>query len=326
VSFAVLRWGEKPSIVIEGVSLEIADDIASRWGARLNLRDQVTPDDSNWLLVPDGALDSVKPRNPKSLPRVSTRFRDGVIQVGVGRHRVLLDPQGGVDLIELSPAVSLDEAERELLVSAAVTHLLARQGLATLHACAMEIGGVGVLGLGESFAGKTTVSMAAVRAGGKVVSDDLVLAGVGPTGQVDLTPLRSYWFLRGQTRRIVPKRLTGMMLETSEDGVTRWVLPRSDRQSESLDRSTPEIVWLLSVDRRLREGRVAEVAQAMVFAGLIRASSPIFLSRHCPRERAALMPVFRALSEGCRAFRVRLGRRLLEDPVGEMERLVEASR
>ena len=41
-----------------------------------------------------------------------------------------------------------------------------------------------VLGLGESFSGKTTVSVAAMTAGGRVVSDDVVLAVPGEGGGV----------------------------------------------------------------------------------------------------------------------------------------------
>ena len=86
------------------------------------------------------------------------------------------------------------------------------------------------------------------------------------------------------------------------------------------------MIWVQSVDRRLKESRIEAVDQGQVFAALIRASSPLYLSRHCPEIRDKLIPVFQALCAQCRGYRVRLAPRLLEDPVGEMERLVEASR
>ena len=66
-----------------------------------------------------------------------------------------------------------------------------------------------MLGLGESFSGKTTVSVAAMRAGGRVVSDDVVLAVPGEGGVYSLLPVRSYGWLRGKTREIVPSETAG---------------------------------------------------------------------------------------------------------------------
>ena len=93
-----------------------------------------------------------------------------------------------------------------------------------------------------------------------------------------------------------------------------------------MEQSPPDVIWVQSVDRRLKESRVEAIDQGQVFAALIRASSPLYLSRHCPEIRDKLIPVFRALCEQCRGYRVRLGRRLLEDPEVEMERLVDLSR
>jgi hypothetical protein len=182
-----------------------------------------------------------------------------------------------------------------------------------------------VLGLGESFSGKTTVAVAAMRAGGRVVSDDAVLAVPGGGRSVALLPVRSYGWLRGRTREIVPSDLREKMVAGDEEGMPRWVLSREDGGEGFVDRSTPDVVWVLSVDRRLRQSRVEPIDHGRVFAALIRASSPLFLSRHCPETRDRLIPAFRELCAQCRGFRVRLGRLLLEDPVGEMTRLAEAS-
>lgn len=312
--------------MINGLPEGDAVELASKWGATVVTSGASTQSDRCRLVVFGAKGDSLARRTWIFPPRVRTRFQNGSVEVGVGPHRVFLDSVSGPDRIVISPARRLDDAERELLVGAALGHLLARQGMAVLHACAFECLGSRVLGLGESFAGKTTISMAAVRTGGAVVSDDLILAGLDPNGRVELRPLRAYWFLRGNTKQIVPKRLNRRMWKTDEDGEPRWVLRCAEGQTGNTDLLTPNVLWLVSIDRRLRESRVVEVSQAMSFAAMIRASSPLFLSRHFPMERDELMPVFRTMSEGCRTFRVRLGRRLLDDPVGEMERLVEASR
>ncbi len=153
-----------------------------------------------------------------------------------------------------------------------------------------------------------------------------LLAVPGEGGLYSLLPVRSYGWLRGRTREIVPSELQDKMVETDENGQPRWVLNREDGGDRFAERSTPDVIWVQSVDRRLKESRIEPVDHGQVFAALIRASSPVYLSRHCPEIRDKLIPVFRALCEQCRGYRVRLGRRLLEDPEGEMERLVEASR
>ena len=326
VSSSILTWGESARVVLDGLPEGDAVELASRWGAAVVTGGASTRSDCCRLVVSGANIDSVEQRTRSSPPRVRTRFHAGSVEVGVGPHRVVLDSVSGPDCIVISPARRLDDAERELLVGAALGHLLARQGMAVLHACAFECLGDRVLGLGESFGGKTTISMAAVRTGGATVSDDLILAGLDPNGRVELRPLRTYWFLRGNTKQIIPKRLNRRMWKTDEGGKPSWVLRCAEGQTGNIDLLTPNVLWLLSIDRRLRESRVVEVPQAMSFAAMIRASSPLFLSRHFPMERDELMPVFRTMSEGCRTFRVRLGRRLLDDPEGEMTRLVEASR
>jgi hypothetical protein len=317
-----LCWGDDARIAVEGVTGETTAEIAARWGATVETGGR-SPGDEPRLVVSGEGFDDPPPRTARAAPRVATRFSDSAVELTIGRHRAVLDPAGGTDLVEVSPTRRLDAAERELLIGAALGHLLARRGLAVLHACAFDCGGVGVIGLGESFGGKSTVAVASVRAGGTVVSDDLILAGLGAGGGVELRPLRTYWFLRGSTGRIVPTRINGDMWETVENGEPRWVIPRGG--AEIIDRLKPELLWLLSVDRRLGESRIAEIDQAVAFAALVRASSPIFLSRHFPRERAALLPVLRALTEGCRGWRVRLGTRLLDEPAVEIERLIAES-
>ncbi len=165
-----------------------------------------------------------------------------------------------------------------------------------------------------------------MRAGGRVVSDDVVLAVPGEDGVYSLLPVRSYGWLRGKTREIIPAELRDKMVESAENGQPRWTLNREDGGDRFIEKSTPDVVWVQSVDRRLKESRIEPIDHGQVFAALIRASSPLYLSRHCPEIRDKLIPVFRSLCEQCRGFRVRLGRRLLEDPVGEMERLIELSR
>jgi len=250
----------------------------------------------------------------------------GTPNIGVGPHTVVLETGGEPNRVLFSNRRRPSPMERELLVDIGVGHLLARQGLPVLHSCSFEMDGQAALGLGESFSGKSSVAAAVMRAGGRVVSDDVALVIRGSNGCCSLLPVRSYGWFRGRTREIVPAELQEKMYENEEDGQPRWTLSREDAGDHFVGRSTPNVIWIQSIDRRLKEGRVEPVDQGKVFAALIRASSPLYLSRHCPEVRDKLIPVFRALCEQCRGYRVRLAPRLLEDPVGEMERLIDLSR
>jgi hypothetical protein len=249
----------------------------------------------------------------------------GHVEIKVGPHAVVTGKGNDPDVIRYSRRRAPSRMEHELLVDLGINHLLARQGLPVVHACAFELERTSILGLGESFSGKTTVSVAAMRAGGQVVSDDVVLAVPSGDGVCSLVPVRSYGWLRDGTREIVPGNLQNKMVETSEDGQPRWVINREDAGQSFAEQTVPRVFWIQSVDRRLKKSRVEEVNQGTMFAALIRSSSPLYLSRHFPEIRDKLIPVFRSLCEQCRGYRVRLGRRLLEDPEGEMARLIELS-
>jgi hypothetical protein len=229
------------------------------------------------------------------------------------------------DGIRLSPRRGASPTELELLIDMGINHLLARQGMSVLHACAFEVGGSSVLGIGESFSGKSTVSMAALRVAGRLVSDDVVLAVADEPGPVALLPLRTFGWLRGATREIVPEELRNRMIEGRENGQARYTLYREDGGGRFADRTVPGVVWVQSIDRRLRHSRIEPVDHGHVFSALVRSTSPIFVSRHCPEVRDRLIPLFRSICDQCRGFRVRLGTRLMDDTAGEMERLLELS-
>jgi hypothetical protein len=321
----ILSWGDGARLVIDGLPHNLAAFIAERWGAGADLGPVERDPTDLRLVIPGEAWDARSPE-PRRI-RISVRSGSGdePVEIRIGPHAVCLGSGGDPDTLRISSHRPPSAIERELLVDVAINHLLARQGRPVLHACAFELGGTGIVGLGESFAGKTTVAMAAMRAGGRVISDDLVLASPASTGRIALFPLRTFGWLRGKTRDIVPHELREKMRETEEGGEPRWVLSREHGGRGFIGRSEVQVMWVLSVDRRLKESRIAEIDQGKTFAALIRASSPVFLSRHCPEERDALIQVLRALSETCRSFRVRLGRRLLDDPEAEMARLIKVS-
>jgi hypothetical protein len=321
-----IRWEAAARVVVEGLPEDEARRAAARWCGKLGGAGVTAGARGPLRLVALQLAIGTADAAPRRV-RIGMRAGDdgGPLELRVGPHAVRAGTGDEPDVIRCSRRRAPSQLELELLVDLGINHLLARQGLATLHGCAFTVGGVSVLGLGESFSGKTTAAVAAMRAGGQVVSDDSVLAVPGDGRSVALLPVRSYGWLRGRTREIVPRELVERMVAGDEGGVPRWVLSREDGGEGFVDRSAPNLVWVLSVDRRRWSSSVEPIDHGQVFAALIRASSPLFLSRHCPEIRDRLVPVFRDLCAQCRGYRVRLGRRLLEDPAGEMAWLVEAS-
>jgi len=323
---SVIRWGTAACLGLDGLPSHEVRLVAERWCGIADPEGSETGARVLRLVVPREARES-SATEPGRI-RIGIRGGDGLapLELRIGPHGVFPGNGAEPDRVRYSSRRPPSAVEHELLVDLGVNHLLARQGLPVIHGCAFKLGDASVLGLGESFSGKTTVSVAAMRAGGRVVSDDVVLVAPDEAERYSLLPVRSYGWLRGRTREIIPSELRKKMVENDENGQPRWVLNREDGGAGFVEETTPNVIWIQSVDRRLKESRIESVDQGQVFAALIRASSPLYLSRHCPEIRDKLIPVFRSLCEQCRGFRVRLGRRLLDDPVGEMERLVDLSR
>jgi hypothetical protein len=61
-------------------------------------------------------------------------------------------------------------------------------------------------------------------------------------------------------------------------------------------------------------------------SGVMRAGPPLLFTAKYPIHRAKLLAVAHAIANSCPAFRVRLGRRLLEEPEDEMRRLLELTK
>ena len=318
----VIRWDAAARLGLSCLSPEDLREVADRWCGEYGSEREV-----DFRLEIPSRVGLRLASEPRRI-RIRAITPPGVeeVEVRVGPHAVVLGAGADSDRIRLSSRRSPSSTELALLIDLGVNHLLARQGLPVLHSCAFDLSGVSVVGLGDSFSGKTTVSVAAMRAGGRVVSDDSVLAAPGVDGRVVLIPVRSYGWLRGRTREIIPSELREKMVENQENGRPRWVLNRADGGGHFVERSMPDAVWVQSIDRRLNDSRIEPVDHGQVFAALIRASSPLYLSSHCPETRGKLIPFFRSICAQCRGYRVRLGRRLLEDPEGEMERLTELSR
>jgi len=212
----------------------------------------------------------------------------------------------------------------ERLFGFAISHAFARQGGAIMHGAAFELDRQGVLVLGLSHGGKSTLSALALRVGARVVSDDTLLASRDQEGHMRVEALRENLYLREPTQTLLPDALQAGLRPASFRGEHRWVLDRSS--AASFTRSVrPSTVLCTTIDRRLKATQVRPMAKADVLTELMRASSPLFLSPRYPVERAAMLPVLMGLAMSTSGFRVRLGQDLLANPDATFRRLLDAT-
>ncbi len=212
------------------------------------------------------------------------------------------------------------------LLRAAVFGALAEQGFSVLHAGAFEVGGRGVLVIGDSGAGKSTLAMLALRVGGRVVSDDSVLIGMLPEGRPGVAAFRKDAVLREAGERLVPPGLDKRLYRARFDGIDRAVLSRARAPEAFVETTIPERLFISRVDRRLRASRASLTSQADALAALIAASSPVFLAPEFSGVNAKLLPVLAAIVGGCVPYRVALGQDVLTDPDGVAASLLASAK
>ena len=249
----------------------------------------------------------------------------GILEERFGHWRSLIRPGSGRDDVAAAISAAPTSGDFSRAIDLCVAHLLALQGGAMLHGAAFEIGGTGVLSIGFSGAGKSTIAAAAVTTGGTVVSDDLLLAAKQPSGEIGLATMRRDMVLREAGFQLLFEDHQDALRPFNIKGKRRWLLSPETVPSAFTGWIRPRRLWLVSVDRRLGSSRIGRVDQAAALAWLIRGTTDRFLADVFPRERNAQIEVLRTLAEHCPAYRVRLGRDLLEGPETTLERLLAES-
>jgi hypothetical protein len=238
----------------------------------------------------------------------------GVVWLAPGRPhaRVALDPDCG------------DPVAGDELIGAALTHALALAGRVPIHGLAAEVDGVGVLALGDSMAGKSTLALAILHAGGRVVSDDLLLAR-SLFGRPIFGALRRDLYIREGSYSLIPDDLRA---RCSEDGAGpgRLVLRRDSAPEAFTAEVSAAVVWILDGTRESGNCEVAAMSQAEALGSLVRAGSPLFVSGRYHAERRALLPGLVEIAESSRSCSVRLGPSLFRRPWIVVRELLERTR
>lgn len=256
---------------------------------------------------------------------------DGLARVATGPEDALFGPGGVAWLAPGRPhaRVALDPGCDDLLagdelIGAALTHALALTGRALVHGLAAEVDGFGLLVLGDSMAAKSMLALAILHAGGRLLSDDLLLAE-SRRGRVVFRALRRDLYIREGCHGLIPDALLERL---SADRVcSRRLALRRDSAPESFTAEVaPAVVWFL--DGALGSGgcKVAAMSQTKALGSLVRATSPLFVGGRYHAERSALLTSLTQVAESSRCHSVRLGPGLFRWPWIVVQRLVARTR
>lgn len=297
------------SIPITGLDDVVAERVAVRWCAT-------------------AARQSGESAGP-TIAVLGKHHRQDGSKEGYGRRfgpwRAVLSPGHGFDTVGpiIDGAAVSEDFHRA--IDLCIAHALAVRGAVAVHGAAFEFGDRGVLVVGSGGSGKSTVTAGALCCGARVVSDDLLLVARRPSGKIGVGALRRELLFRTPGVSIVPQRLAEKLVPIDDQGEARWRLNPDAEPSSFAESMTPESLWLVSVDRRLRQSSVAAVDQAEALAWLVRGLSGLFLSSGFDRERGPILDLLAGLVAPCPAAKVRLGRDLLADTEGTMDRILAAT-
>ena len=265
------------------------------------------------------------PRRRRPWRRHVRRNGEDLVVMPGGRVRLAPGRSKAVVELEDAGAPSCGTVATSLL-EVALIHALAISGHVVNHAAALEVGGAELLVVGPSGAGKSTLCAAALAAGGAVVSDDSVILGIDDEGSSSAGALRRDLWLRDGSVELLPVRLRARLWETESFGERRWGLERAYFPDFFRTKVRPQAIVLLRRDLRVRGFAQRRVSSADGLAGLILASSPLFLSDRYPVERERCLPALVALVNGTPCFEVRMGRAMVDEPIATIGRFVEEVR
>lgn len=207
----------------------------------------------------------------------------------------------------------------------ALIRCLSITGTLVLHAAVLHYNGLGLLLLGPSGAGKSTLCAASLRAGGRIVSDDVVLVAQKPSsaqgaGRVSAYPFRRDMYLRAATRDLLPpqlvanlkpeRRLSGWKLRLGRD-----LTPAGFSAMEPLD-----CIAVLGQGARPEHSRASALRSGDTFGHVLSGR----LYQLTPIVRRPLMAAALRLATSLPAVTLDVGTNLLHSPEPELDRICAA--
>ncbi len=245
-------------------------------------------------------LQEIREVPPKPVMTAPTQTRWGVTPRGYGHFAgdslvCEVDPRG--ESLHLAPESHPTVREAQIHLRTAVPKILALRGIRAIHASAVEIGGALLVFSGRSGAGKTTSARAFAEAGGRLVSEDILILRPregGPEGVLSAEPVIAAWIadegknlaarpdrtvdcqglnqcLQGEGRRI--KRI--LLIDSARRDGARMItedLSRPDALAELVESvyfgSTDPLSWTDTFESLRNLVNSVEVARAVMPLGI----------------------------------------------------------
>ena len=204
----------------------------------------------------------------------------------------------------------------------AISRGIAESGGLVLHAAALEYNGLKALTLGQGGAGKSSLAAAALCAGGKIVSDDLVVALKRPDGVVrspELHPMRRDMYILPDTASLLPDSIRSRLKPGTNRRAPKLRLSRDGETTAFTNVLEPNCILVLKHQDRPERSTIAALDQASTLAAIVAANP--FLQGDFPSLRKKLRDTALQLVSTTPAFAVSTGSRLLFDAEGEIARL-----
>jgi len=227
------------------------------------------------------------------------------------------------DSAKTTSEVMQHHSEAGAAVNAAIVRAFALRGGIIVHGLAFEHRGKGYLALGDSGSGKSTLATAILLAGGRVVSDDLVLLGSASDGRVRALPFRADMVLRDQSYQRFRARLELNKLGLDElhvAGERKWRISRARYPGCFIQAVSVAAVLRLVGPGGEGNSVVNRVTQAEGYAAIVR-DNYFFNSPH-PLEQSAMSRTLGCLLSAVSVLKVVPARRLLSRPVEEVDGLL----
>jgi hypothetical protein len=183
-------------------------------------------------------------------------------------------------------------------IAAAVSQQWLLRGILPLHAALIVYAGRSLLVVGQSHAGKSTLTKCAHRAGAAVVSDDFIRVTAAASGA-----------------RLIGHRVRGFLRERTESGEQHyWLNP------EHAQAPIDGLVFLDGVRTRSPLTTIATASALSATMELFRQSSPLFLLPEFPAEAAELRRLVAGLVK-LPMCKVQTGTDLIEDTDQVLQRI-----
>jgi len=258
------------------------------------------------------------------------RRNDGPASDQSGKERRLDDGRVALSSNAAGLAWIEPDADRHNLLLPQALHLLltqqwARAGLMPVHACAFSIAGQGILALGDRGAGKSSLVLAALAAGARIVSDDWMLLGLDTDQVIQAERLREFLMLRPGP---VVEQFSGVLsadLTTSGDGRLVWSIEAGDPRfpvSLSIDQC-----WWLNSPAADRPDKTASrpLVQSTMLAHLVGAAMPLLLTPEFSHEQITLLSTLKRIVHQADCIELVSGRDLLDQPMATIERTLNTN-